>query len=212
MSVDQFFSSIDYADLRARVFRPDYAGYKPNVVESPHGDGKLDAEKRYAHVSVKNMRTDEERRDLLPYLELAHNQALKAARAMVLPVEFHPKMEFGALRVLEYPPGASSHRHEDFDLFTLMLYRNDPERFQVDETHAGRALAALQQVNTQGHLGEIASELGLGPATPHWVEPSTTAQHSIVYFAIPDHAAWLPSGITVGEWLKERLARSRVYR
>lgn len=32
---------------------------------------------------------------------------------------------------------------------------------------------------------------------------------SIVFFAIPDHAAVLPSGETVGEWLEERLARSR---
>jgi len=209
---EQFFSSLDYADLHARVFRPDYAGYKPNVVESPHGDGKLDAEKRYAHVATKYLRTPEERHDLLPYLELAHYEALKAARAMALPHEFYPKVEFGALRILEYPAGATSNRHEDFDLFTLMLHRDQPEKFRMDDACSSPALVALQGVNRQGHLGEIAEELWLGPATPHWVEASDVPQHSIVYFAIPDHAARLPSGITVGEWLAERLARSRVYR
>jgi hypothetical protein len=206
------FNAFDYADLHSRVFRPDFAGYRPNVVESPHGDGKLDAEKRYAHVSVKNLRTTEERDELLPYLELAHGVALKAARAMDIPVEFFPKMEYGALRVLEYPAGATSHRHEDFDLFTLMCYRDQTEKFQTDEVVSSPALEALQRVNRQGHLGEIAAEIGLGPATPHWVEASDVIQHSVVYFAIPDHSARLPRGITVGEWLTARIARSRVYR
>jgi hypothetical protein len=205
------FNAFDYADLHSRVFRPDFAGYRPNVVESPHGDGKLDAEKRYAHVSAKNLRTPEERAELLPYLELAHGLALKAARLMSVPALFFPKLEHGALRVLEYPAGALSHRHEDFDLFTIMCYRDQPEKFQADEVVSSPALWALHQVDKQGHLGEIAAELGLGPATPHWVEPSDVIQHSIVYFAIPDHSARLPNGLTVGDWLTARLARSRVY-
>lgn len=47
------FNAHDYAALHAAVFRPDYPGYKPDVVEAPNGDGKLDVRKRYAHVATK---------------------------------------------------------------------------------------------------------------------------------------------------------------
>jgi hypothetical protein len=75
------------------------------------------------------------------------------------------------------------------------------------------------------HIGEIGELVGLGPATPHRVPARPYTQQSIVYFAMPSHAARLPMTsarggqtventwrpATVGEWLKERLARSRVY-
>jgi hypothetical protein len=51
--------------------------------------------------------------------------------------------------------------------------------------------------------------VGMGQATPHEVLASETRQFSIVYFAIPDWAAVLPGGVTVLDWLNERMARSR---
>jgi hypothetical protein len=68
------------------------------------------------------------------------------------------------------------------------------------------------------HLGELGEAIGLGRATRHSVLPSAYPQHSIVYFAIPDHEARVPGTysaenpdveMTVREWLNERMARSR---
>ncbi len=71
------------------------------------------------------------------------------------------------------------------------------------------------------HIGELGELVGLGPATPHRVPARPYAQKSVVYFAMPDHAARLPRAYepmqdrpepptqTVGEWLRERVARSR---
>jgi hypothetical protein len=132
------------------------------------------------------------------------------ARTTGVPQEFIPDARYGALRILDYPPGAVSNRHEDFDLFTVMMYRDRPECF-VSEHLNSLALERMRTINPQAHLGQIAAAIGLGPATPHEVIASPHRQRSIVYFAIPDHAAVLPNGITVGDWLAERLARSRSY-
>ena len=209
------FTESDYEKLHALVFRPDYSGYKPSVVEIPNGDGKADSEKRYAHVATKYLQTPEQRRDLMPFLEKAHRLALKAAALlsqlpprMSLPDKYWPVLEYGALRILDYPPGAISNTHEDFDLFTLMMYRDQPGRFMSAEVDAP-ALQALRKVNAQAHLGQIGTEIGLGPATPHAVLASETRQKSIVYFAIPDHDMALPSGETVRAWLNRRMKASR---
>lgn len=206
------FSTSDYLRLHELVFRSDFGGYKPSVTEIPNGDGKADVAKRYAHIALKYL-TDEIglRSNLMPYLEAAHGEAVQVARRLALPVGFMPKLEYGALRVLEYKPGATSNRHEDFDLFTLMLYRDQPDRFvsYEDEYRPGQSLAIMRDLNAQAHLGQLGEAIGLGPATPHEVLPSERVQRSIVYFAIPDHGAVLPGGVKVRDWLNERMARSR---
>jgi hypothetical protein len=123
------FTKEEYEALHALVFRPDYSGYRPSVLEIPNGDGKADTEKRYAHVAPKYFTTDEQRETLTPYLEKAFNLARAAADLAKFPADFMPDIRYGALRVLDYPPGAVSNLHEDFDLFTLMMYRDQPDRF-----------------------------------------------------------------------------------
>jgi hypothetical protein len=202
------FSQEDYEKLHELVFRPDYSGYKPAVIEIPNGDEKADSEKRYAHVAPKYMMTEQQRQDLMPYLERAHALALQAAGATDLRIEYYPKIEHGALRVLDYPPGAISNIHEDFDLFTLMMYRDQPDKFKSVEKYSP-ALDKIRSFNRQAHIGQLGEILGLGEATRHWVDPSETTQRSIVYFAIPDHELVLPDGKRVRDWLNERMARSR---
>ncbi len=213
------FDEADYDRLHSLVFREDYSGYKPNVAEIPNGDGKVDAEKRYAHVALKYMKTAQQKHDLMPFLQRAHALAETMGRAMHAD-KFMPEMEFGALRVLDYPPGSISNLHTDFDLFTLMCYRDQPEKFVCQETGSEHlALNDLRRFDAQSHLGEIGELIGWGKATPHQVLPSETRQKSIVYFAIPDHSEILIKAptiygvnTTVGQWLDERVARSRTYR
>lgn len=203
------FTEKDYERLHEIVFRPDYPGYRPTVKEIPNGDGKVDAEKRYAHVAPKYFQNyDGPGRGMLEdYYDAAHNLAQSVAQAWGFDPFYFPHWAYGALRVLDYPPGAGSNEHTDFDLFTLMMYRDRPECFvHTDE----QPPFEVRMLNAQAHLGEIGSEfLGKAPH-PHKVLKSVWRQRSIVYFAIPDHQERLPSGETVGEWLNGRLARSRV--
>lgn len=131
------FTSEDYDKLHALTFRPDYPGYKPTVQEIPNGDGKVDAEKMFSHVAPKYFRTDEQREALTPYLERAHALAVEVGELIGLPPEFMPDIRYGALRILDYPPGAVSNKHEDFDLFTLMCFRDQPDRFLAHEPSLG---------------------------------------------------------------------------
>ncbi len=208
MNASQMFTAADYAVLHALVFRSDYPGYKPDVIESPNGDAAaLDAGKRYAHVATKYLDQLPEDTGMYPHnrkhllhnaLHYAWRHALKVADSLCVPYEFMPSYAHGALRVLEYPAGEGGHVHTDFDLFALNLYRNV----------ANPGLSTLG--GREYHMGEIGAMLpGLGAAEPHHVTPLSVAQHSLIYFAIPDHAAVLPSGETVGEWLQERISRSR---
>lgn len=203
------FTEDDYNVLHDLVFRPDYPGYKPSVIEIPNGDGKADTDKKYAHVAPKYFATEEQRKALMPYLERAHSRAFDAAWMAGISAKYMPRIEYGALRILDYPPGAVSNRHEDFDLFTLMGYRDQPELFQSDELESGPVIEKIREWNPQAHLGQLGTVIGLGAATPHWVLPSDKRQRSIVYFAIPDHDAILPSGVSVRDWLNVRMARSR---
>ncbi len=203
------FSRADYDDLHELVFRPDYPGYKPTVVEIPNGDGRADSEKRYAHVAPKYWATARQANDMMPYLVEAFNLATAAADIAKVPKEFMPDFRYGALRILDYPPGAVSNKHEDFDLFTLMIFRDKPDRFVADAVEESQALKRIQLLNKQAHLGQLGEAIGLGQATPHEVLASETRQRSIVYFAIPDHDAKLPNGMSVKDWLNERMARSR---
>lgn len=208
MTNQQPFDKQDYDNLHSLVFRPDYKGYKPAVKEIPAGDGKVDEDKRFAHVAPKYFADDWQRAALMPYLLRAHELAIMAALRADIPAQYWPDIRYGALRVLDYPAGAVSNRHEDFDLFTLMMYRPLPQYFKSDDVEAGPAIQSVREVNPQAHLGLLGQEIGLGTATPHWVEAAPEPQHSIVYFTIPDHEAPLGAG-NVRDWLNDIMSRTR---
>lgn len=202
MTSTSLFSAVDYAALAAIVFQDDYPGFATarGIIESPNGDGARDSGKRYSHVATKyleQMSWSEDKDMLTYYLEYAASRAYRIALQLRVPPAYRPRLEFGCLRVLEYPAGVgASAEHTDMDLFTLNLYRNVPNP----------GLGVLGDT----HMGELGELIGLGPATPHYVAPlEDTPQHSLVYFAMPDHAAVLPSGESVGQWLSERMKRSR---
>ncbi|MDB5716224.1 MAG: hypothetical protein JWO15_3621 [Sphingomonadales bacterium] len=216
-------SRLYYNALHEIVFSSNYPGYRPTVKEIPNGDGKVDADKRFAHIAEKYLKDygDEGAKKVLnAVLDEAHSLALKISRKLAVPEQFLPVRSYSNMRVLEYPVGAVSNLHTDFDLFTIMFYRDQPDCFvtqekglwNTDKDHTMQAWCNLdnaRELNPQLHLGEMAEIIGLGPATPHEVVASKTPQHSIVYFAIPDHKAVLPNGMTVGDWLVERMSRSR---
>jgi hypothetical protein len=212
--MNNVFTEADYEAIHKLVFSPDYPGYKPEVKEIPNGDGNIDHTKRYAHIALKYLLNDSrvhraQRRELMPYLDRAHGLAAKMSEAAGIPFRWGPDIRYGALRILDYPAGAGSHRHEDFDLFTVMCYRDRPELFVSEDGWVSNPLARMRKLNTQCHLGEIGTKIGLGRATPHEVLPGTTRQRSIVYFALPAHDLTFEDGQSVGAWLTERVARSR---
>jgi isopenicillin N synthase-like dioxygenase len=209
------FSPSEFDSLRALAFQPDYAGYRPNVKEIPNGDGKVDAEKRFSHVASKYLRGDSDSR-LWQALYRCHDRAMQVANLLDLPSEWRPNLNASALRVLEYPPGAGSERHTDFDLFTLLAYRDPLEGLEIE----GDPLAqerpeverTLQQLAPGLHFGELAEFLPEPiAANPHYVDPMNRWQFSAVYFALPHPETKLPDGRLVSGWLAERIARSRVY-
>ncbi len=245
----QLFTASDYAKLSSIVFSPDYPGYKPNVVESPNGDGKKDDLKRYAHVSEKYLTQFTYRAPnysdsrnywrlnavrcndiklLSDYLDQAHDLSLQVAVTLGVPKPFWPVKKYGALRVLEYDGNAVTNPHTDFDLFTLMLYRNDESCFRYLENSVNehrpapvktlehrRSLKKAQELNSQVHFGEILEEIDSKSfrADDHEVVASNGPwQYSCVYFSIPDWESVLPSGVTVGTWIDERIKRSRYER
>jgi hypothetical protein len=212
------FSKEEYDQLHALVFVAGYSGYKPTVQEIPNGDGKVDADKMFAHVAPKYLVTDQQKADLMPFLQKAFNKAIAMAQLARVPEAFMPRIEYGALRILDYPPGAVSNKHCDFDLFTTMCYRDMPDKFVADPvTKPSLALNRLHLLDKQAHIGELGEIVGLGGATPHEVLASTPEegnQHSIVYFSIPDWNSVLPAyegkpEIKVVDWLNERMAQSR---
>lgn len=223
------FTKQDYDRLHELVFQDDYPGYRREVREIPNGDGKVDADKRYAHVATKYLAKDNNRDrslELLGWLNHAHALALDVAAVLDVPRDFRPKVTECALRILEYPQGVGGHEHTDFDLFTLSLFRSEPWRLKLAQpgTYIDGAqlvpdppynrLIRARSINRGLHIGELGALVGLGEATRHHVEPSDQVQHSIVYFALPSPDAslrdYVRSPATAGEWLAERYARSRV--
>ena len=230
------FTASDYAKIHSLVFSSDYPGYTPEVVESPNGDGVLDVEKRYAHIASKYLERDREpdrRRPLVEYLGKAHDLAVQVAVTLGIPPRYWPDYHQGCLRVLEYSPTATTAPHTDFNLFTLMVYRNKADCFKYmpsDKLDASLGHATYfanyklsekskqlskkaRELNFQLHLGELLEEIqpDCYLADKHQVVASGDQhQYSIVYFAVPPENAVLSSGKTVGKWLEERKARSRV--
>lgn len=212
------FNPNDYNLIHEIVFsqKNPFPGYRPTIIESPNGDSYWDTEKRYAHVAKKYFTSDyvkdnfESFKVLNSYLEEAHKKSLQVAEYLGIPEEYHPDIEYGALRILEYPPGSVTHPHKDFDLFTLMCYRDIPETFKYLDENKTNSASKYQDVSQYIHFGEILELLAPEyPATMHEVVADSKPQHSIVYFTIPNHSTLLPTGETVKEWLDERLSRSR---
>lgn len=201
----KLFRKQDY-NMLTGLFHPSeaYAGYKPNVVEAPNGDGNLDHLKHYLHVALKYDPPDWARW----YLARAHFEACRIAEALNVPAEFYPKVENGTLRVLDYPAGAGSAEHTDFDLFTVHCYRSTPEDFVRVDAVDPRAEA----IDPDVHLGDIGEEIGLGKATRHLVPARPYPQQAIVYFAMPANDAKMPNGMRAIDWIADRYARSRVYK
>lgn len=196
--------------------------------EACRGTGRVpnvDAQKKYLHVADKYTDAPAWAR---AYHDRAYAHACRVANALGVPAVYYPRPEFGALRVLEYPPGAGGAEHTDFDLFSVVCWRETPadlERVPPNASTPGLFAHVATRREAEAlspglHIGEIGELVGLGPATPHRVPARPYVQRSIVYFAIPDHAAFLPRivpepswamgrPVTVGAWLAERMARSR---
>jgi hypothetical protein len=213
------FTEQDFDTLYDLVFQTNYPGYKPHTKEVPNGDGLIDLDKRYAHVADKYLATLSPASDvtdtLYAYLQRAHDLATQVAHTLEVPSPFLPYRPASALRVLEYPVGALSHRHTDFDLFTVSLYRSEPARLILGKETIGSQQSLqvfkARRLSPGLHIGELGELIGLGYATPHHVEASTFVQKSIVYFALPHPEAKLPkTELTAGQWLAERYSRSRV--
>lgn len=210
------FDILDYDILYKICFTKDYTGYNPNKIESPGGDGNWDDKKRYAHVATKYLETSnippEHKIILKQVLRTAWKKAMVVAIELDIPRKFWPVYENGALRILEYPPGAITHPHTDPDLFTLMCYRDVKESFKRLDTSSNIEL--LDSLNYQAHFGEMAEMITPKyKAMAHEVVATEEPQHSIVYFAIPDHDVKLPGKeMTVKEFLDERVyKRGRKY-
>jgi hypothetical protein len=201
----RLFDQTDYDKLCA-LFREGYSGYKPDVLEAPNGDGKIDARKRYLHVALKYDPPEWARW----YLARAHFEACRIAEAIGVPADFYPKVENGTMRVLDYPAGAGSAEHTDFDLFTVHCYRSTPEDFIAQAPSIGRE--AAHAIDPNVHFGDIGAEVGLGPATRHYVPERDYTQQAIVYFAMPANGAIMPNGMRAIDWIADRYARSRVYK
>lgn len=223
------FTEQDHTELADIIFNtPGYTGYKPDVIESPAGDGKLDDKKRYGHAAVKYMNSElsvEKFHRLLVAMNRAHCLAEQVAHELNVPEEFWPSFDYSALRVLEYPPGAISNPHKDYDLFTLHLYRDRPEGFVRRDAPETDRLRRARRLNKGLHLGRIGEMVGLGEAEEHevvpvmheaaWYQecaPGYAPQRAIVYFVMPDFDAVLPSGETVRSWVTRLTEKTRVPR
>ncbi len=216
------FGAHDYKQLYTLFDYPGYAGYRPNVKEIPNGDGRADAEKRYLHVALKYNPPEWAVR----YLARAHFEACRIAERLKVPDAYYPRVENGTLRVLEYPEGVGSDEHKDFDLFTVNCWRQHPDDL---ETINPEFIGGMKSGVPAYHIGEIGELVGLGPAMPHRVTGRPYTQQAIVYFALPANGVRLPrlacgvngtrhghgcgcAGLTIAEWLQERLSRSRMYK
>lgn len=235
------FNANDYRKLSDIVFAEDYPGYRPNIIEAPQGNDVWDTEKRFSHVAMKYLNNfcDSTKCSILTdYLLQATEKSIDIAIDLGVPKRFWPDYRYSNMRILEYPPGAVTAPHEDFDLFTTMLFRNTEDNFKYLEkplehsttighkqfsnfgeytTLHSRKIKKLhgrdyQHLNHKIHFGEILNLVNSNyEADKHEVVADlfNRTQYSIVFFAIPDWEAVLPSGITVGKWLEERISRSR---
>lgn len=221
----QIFNALDYAMLHQFAFSDKNPGYKPKVKEAPNGDGKIDQEKRYAHIANKyiaNMplAAQVEKTVFQQALAKCQQVAISIAVDLGIPQPYWPDLEDSTLRLLEYNEKAGAEPHVDRPcLFTLMAYRNLPQYFEYvyDEENDYKKVAVdldrARRFNAQIHYG------GLMPiivpessATKHQVKPTGATgvwQYSAVFFAMPKLAAVLPNGKTVKQHVDECIATMR---
>ena len=194
-----------YDELSKFAFSTANKGYKPAVVESPDGDGTWDTQKKYAHIAPKY-----EVPEGLPseVYAKAISEAVNMCLHLGLSPEFYPGSD-STLRVLEYPPGATTAPHSDFCLFTLSLYRDQPNAFKYLRGESEPLLTEARRLSPGIHFGDLMHEVLGVSATRHEVEATERTQYSAVFFVVPSHDAVLPSGLTVGAWMEERKSRSR---
>lgn len=193
------FTEEEYNDIYQLTFAAsDYAGYRPEVQESPNGDGNWDKAKRYAHIATKYNPGPE----LMRYYSQAFEEACRVSKQLGIPCRLMPDWHSCCMRILDYPPGAGSAEHTDFDLFTIQLYREHPEGF----VRTGTVDQEDESISSGIHFGEMAEVANFRKAMSHYVKPLNVRQRSIVFFVLPNPEASL---ITVGEWLTERYTRSR---
>ena len=208
LETSYLLNGMEHEVLSEIVFNSDYPGYKPEVKEIPNGDGKVDVGKRYAHIAPKYFENwdNSYRITLENYYIKLFNHARLIAESLEVPLEYRPNYNASCLRILYYPEGEGGNDHTDFDLFTMMVYRDQPDKF----ISTGEGVPDnIRSVYPQLHYGELMEEIGMGTPHSHRIEPSYKPQLSAVFFALPNHRAKLPSGLTVGEWLEERYSRSR---
>lgn len=170
-------------------------GYRPEMREAPNGDGRVDYGKRYAHVNPHRYSHSQ---DMIAYYWREFALAERVSAELHLP----PPGPDSTLRFLEYPPGVGGERHTDFSLFTRLCY----------QSRTGLVVEGpKEECEPLLHIGEIAQLIRPTlVANPHYVEAGSALRRSVVFFAIPRHEYMLPSGLTVGEWIAERKARSRI--
>jgi len=201
----------DYDRIHTYGFSEDNPGYKPEVIESPNGDEKWDEKKKYAHIAPKYLTPHSVTADADEVWKV-YNEARKESdricEALDIPKEFWGGDD-STLRILDYPPGATTAPHTDFDLFTICLYRDDMKAFKYLSGSGDSLLYKARKISPGLHFGELMTEVNGATATKHEVLGTTNRQCSAVFFVVPDHKAKLPSGITVGEWMEERKSRSR---
>jgi hypothetical protein len=217
--MNTIFTRTDFDDL-STLFDPEarYKGYKPAVRERPNGDTNVDTDKRFLHVALKYDPPEWAVR----LLARAHFEACRVVEGLgVCPHAAYPKIENGTLRVLEYPEGAGTAEHRDFDLLTVTMYRDKPNDIEQKPLPQGGWTRGIPPY----HMGELGQIFGLGPAALHRVPGRPYVQRAIVYFASPGMHTALPEPITfpavegfdevtvttTGQWQIERTNRSRVY-
>jgi len=198
-----------YETLAAFAFSSENPGYKPSVVEAPNGDNVWDENKRYAHLAPKYFEeTNVDHHEIKELYEIARQTAEWVCKMIEIPQEFFPGRD-STLRVLHYPPGATTAPHTDFDLFTICMYRDDNNAFKYLDGEEDALLTRARKFSPGIHFGELMTEINNAMATNHEVVGTERTQKSAVFFVVPEHSAVLPSGLTVGEWMAERKNRSR---
>lgn len=197
----------EFDKLREYAFSDDNPGWKPGVQEAPNGDGEWDRTKRFAHLAPKYF-DDSTPTFVVDAWAAGMREAERASRQLGIPAAMMPGPD-STLRILEYPPGATSAEHTDFDLFTLRLYRNLESPFKY-LGWGGRELAEARKDFEGIHFGEIMAVLSERfLATKHKVTATPAEwQYAAVFFAVPSWTAMLPCGKTVHDWMQERKASS----
>lgn len=212
------YTKEDYDRIHKFAFSDENPGWNPDVIESPNGDGVWDEHKRYAHLAPKyfdqasvsspSFYTEMYSNGIFQLYHQARNEADRICRHLDIPKEFW-SADDSTLRILDYPAGATTAPHTDFDLFTLCLYRDDMDAFKYLSGEDDPLLERAREISPGIHFGELMTELNGAQETEHEVLGTDNRQCSIVFFVVPNHKAILPSGISVGKWMDERKNRSR---